>query len=90
MTGPQELSLQMWKSSVAILALLSLRLAGVLSAQAPPAELWREAPPTSTGPEVGQAIPPFSIADQTGRPRDFKSIAGPNGAMIVFQRSVDW
>ena len=73
-------------------------VAGVSRAQTPapaPAstaasEAWREAPPTSTGIEVGKPIPAFSVVDQTGQPRDFKSIAGPNGAMIVFQRSVDW
>ena len=59
-------------------------------AQAPPADAWREAPPTSTGIAVGKPIPAFSLPDQNNQPRDFKSIAGPNGAMIVFQRSVDW
>ena len=59
-------------------------------AQAPPAEAWREAPPTSTGIAIGKPIPAFSIPDQNNQPRDFKSVAGPNGAMIVFQRSVDW
>ncbi len=53
-------------------------------------EAWREAPPVSTGIEVGKKIPAFSVPDQTGKLRDFKSIVGPNGAMIVFQRSVDW
>jgi hypothetical protein len=63
---------------------------GRIAAQTPPADAWREAPPSSTGIAVGKSIPPFSVVDQNGQQRDFKSIAGPNGAMIVFQRSVDW
>ncbi|MSO20269.1 MAG: hypothetical protein EXQ56_07345 [Acidobacteria bacterium] len=55
-----------------------------------PSDAWREAPPVSTGIAVGKKIPAFSVPDQTGKPRDFKSVVGPNGAMIVFQRSVDW
>ena len=43
-----------------------------------------------TGPEVGAKIPVFSLADQNGAKRDLQSIAGPNGAMIVFYRSADW
>lgn len=85
------------KSSVGLAAAVVLALAGFLHAQTAPApatpaaaEAWREAPPTSTGIEVGKSIPSFSIPDQTGKTRDFKSIVGPNGAMIVFQRSVDW
>lgn len=43
-----------------------------------------------TGPEVGARIPEFSLADQNGMKRDLASIAGVNGAMIVFYRSADW
>ena len=78
------------------LALRAMALAVLLvpaveaPAQTPSAEAWREAPPVSTGLEVGKTIPAFSIPDQNGKARDFKSVVGPNGAMIVFQRSVDW
>jgi len=44
----------------------------------------------STGPEVGQKIPFFQAPDQNGTLRDFNSIRGPKGAMIVFFRSADW
>jgi hypothetical protein len=82
-------------NSLKLLLCLMLLFAGLAlpeksQAQAPPADAWREAPPTSTGIEVGKQIPAFSIPDQFGKQRDFKSIVGPNGAMIVFQRSVDW
>ena len=43
-----------------------------------------------TGPDVGSAIPAFSLPDQNGVKRDLASIAGPNGAMLVFYRSADW
>lgn len=73
-----------------VLGVLLLGVAPLARAQAPAAEAWREAPPASTGIEAGRPIPAFSLPDQSGKLRDFKSIVGPNGAMIVFQRSVDW
>lgn len=42
------------------------------------------------GPAVGQPIPRFEVADQDGRQRDFASLMGPNGLMLVFFRSADW
>ena len=42
------------------------------------------------GPAVGQKIPLFRAQDQYGRMRDFDSVRGPEGAMIVFERSADW
>ena len=53
-------------------------------------EPWMTAPPTSTGTAVGQKIPPFKTSDQSGQMRDFNSIRGPKGAVIVFNRSADW
>jgi len=46
--------------------------------------------PTTLGPQVGQRSLPFTLPDQTGTPRDFTSLAGPNGTMLVFYRSADW
>ena len=51
---------------------------------------WAFRPPTSTGPAVGQKIPPFRGPDQNGRAQDFNSIRGPKGAAIYFMRSADW
>jgi len=42
------------------------------------------------GPKVGERLPPFSLNDQTGKPRTLESVMGPKGAMIVFFRSADW
>jgi len=51
---------------------------------------WAFRPPTSTGPAVGQKIPPFRGPDQNGRVQDFSSIRGAKGAAIYFMRSADW
>lgn len=44
----------------------------------------------STGPEAGVRIPDFSLPDQAGRTRDFASLKGPKGLVLVFFRSADW
>jgi hypothetical protein len=44
----------------------------------------------TTGPEVGQAIPAFSMPDQAGTVQTLKSVMGPKGALLVFYRSADW
>jgi hypothetical protein len=47
-------------------------------------------PSIKTGPPVGSKIPPFKAIDQNGETRDFESIRGPKGALILFFRSADW
>ncbi|MBI2835469.1 MAG: hypothetical protein HYX76_13680 [Acidobacteria bacterium] len=42
------------------------------------------------GPQVGETVPDFSAVDQFGRTQTLKSIMGPNGAMLFFNRSADW
>ncbi|MCY4076200.1 MAG: hypothetical protein OXH04_12320 [Acidobacteria bacterium] len=42
------------------------------------------------GPQVGEAVPDFALADQHGELRDLASLAGPAGTMLVFSRSADW
>ena len=42
------------------------------------------------GPQVGERVPDFSLKDQYGRTQTLRSIMGPRGAMLVFQRSADW
>jgi len=56
----------------------------VLCAAAPPVD------PSTLGPAVGQPLPPFEAQDQDGRRRDFTSLKGPNGLVLVFFRSADW
>jgi hypothetical protein len=42
------------------------------------------------GPQVGTAVPDFSLPDQRGVTRSLKSVIGPKGAILVFFRSADW
>ena len=42
------------------------------------------------GPQVGDTVPAFSLVDQHGQTRDLASLMGPNGMMLVFNRSADW
>jgi hypothetical protein len=42
------------------------------------------------GPQVGTALPNFSLRDEHGEAHSLKSLLGPKGAVIVFFRSADW
>jgi cytochrome oxidase Cu insertion factor (SCO1/SenC/PrrC family) len=42
------------------------------------------------GPQEGEVLPAFALKDQDGRERDFASLQGPNGLVLVFFRSADW
>jgi peroxiredoxin len=42
------------------------------------------------GPQAGQTVPDFRLQDQQGKFWTRDSVMGPNGAMLVFSRSVDW
>ena len=42
------------------------------------------------GPQVGDTVPAFSLIDQRGQTRDLASLMGPNGMMLVFNRSANW
>ena len=39
---------------------------------------------------MGAAIPSFQVIDQAGKSRNFDSLKGPNGLLLVFVRSADW
>ena len=55
------------------------------------AQEQREVIDVSTlGPQVGEQIPDFRLADQNGTEWTRESILGPNGAFILFHRSADW
>jgi hypothetical protein len=45
---------------------------------------------TKLGPQVGAAVPSFSLQDHTGRLQTLQSVMGPKGAVLVFFRSADW
>lgn len=42
------------------------------------------------GPAVGEKVPPFEAVDQNGQRRDFASLRGPRGLVLLFFRSADW
>lgn len=44
----------------------------------------------AAGPEVGQSVPAFEAVDQSGNARDFGSLAGEQGLLLLFFRSADW
>ena len=66
-------------------SILSAALLPLLLAQ--PA---RPSPPSPTGPGVGSRIPAFQATDHQGRTQNFESLRGPEGLLLVFQRSADW
>ena len=64
-----------------------------LCAQEPPVDFDRPSEydaEVSPGPAVGETVPSFRAPDQQGRERDFDSLKGPNGALLLFFRSADW
>jgi|APSaa5957512622_1039677.scaffolds.fasta_scaffold253588_2 peroxiredoxin len=44
----------------------------------------------STGPDVGQRVPDFTLPDQTGNPVNFAEARGAKRALILFYRSASW
>lgn len=42
------------------------------------------------GPEPGTLAPAFEALDQEGVRRDFLSLTGENGLLLLFFRSADW
>lgn len=42
------------------------------------------------GAQVGERVPDFSAVDQLGRQQTLKSLMGPKGLMLVFNRSAGW
>jgi len=42
------------------------------------------------GIKIGERIPSFRLSDQNGSARDFSSVKGPKGAVLLFFRSADW
>jgi hypothetical protein len=49
-----------------------------------------EVPFAPRGPAIGEPLPPFELADQSGVLRDFESLRGPSGLVLVFFQSADW
>ncbi len=47
-------------------------------------------PDSSTGPEVGEILPSFSLPDQWGNLISFSDTSTPGRAIIIFYRSAVW
>ena len=45
---------------------------------------------SQSGLPAGSTAPDFSLPDHTGKVRDFASLTGPRGLILVFFRSADW
>ena len=44
----------------------------------------------STGPQINEKAPEFSLPDQNGNIRSLKELIGENGALLNFYRSASW
>ncbi len=66
-------------------------MGGLLALLAQPAGT-QPAPPDvrALGPQVGEAVPDFTLVDQHGVSRTRASLMGPKGLMLVFSRSAGW
>ena len=72
---------------IAMLTALAVAIVGL------PSRAMQSRTPISVaelGPQVGEQVPTFSLADQNGRLRTLDSVLGPNGAILLFHRSADW
>src|ERR1700679_353174 len=49
--------------------------------------LWGE---VQRGLQPGVKIPTIQLKDQDGNDRSFDSLKGPNGLLLLFNRSADW
>jgi hypothetical protein len=78
-----------WTRTIFCIALLYL-LPGLALGQTHFDQVPDESQGMRAGPEVGSVVPDFRLADQHGAMRDFSSVAGSKGALILFYRSANW
>jgi hypothetical protein len=74
--------------SVTLLAALSAFASDTKRDAATVSKLLSDA--SDIGLPVGTLGPDFRLKDQNDRERDRRSLAGPNGLVLVFFRSADW
>jgi hypothetical protein len=60
------------------------------AAEVAPEEVVTPVPVDRRGPARGTKIPAFRASDQHGAARDFGSLTGPKGLVLLFVRSADW
>lgn len=56
----------------------------------PPSNRYPESDDFPTGPDVGEAVPDFTLPDQRGVPVRFAEARAGHRALLVFHRSVRW
>ncbi len=66
-----------------------LALAPAAFAQAPALDAARDAA-APFGPAVGETAPALSLSDAGGETRTLEELAGENGLVLYFNRSLDW
>ncbi|MFQ5651465.1 MAG: hypothetical protein ACE5IY_16140 [bacterium] len=44
----------------------------------------------STGPDIGETVPDFTLPDQQGVTKSLQARIGPKGAILIFFRSANW
>ena len=72
-------------------ALGALCLGALLSFSLPASAAGGDHDALDKGPRVGAAIPqPLTAKDQTGKTRDFASLTGKRGLILLFSRSLGW
>ena len=86
---PVRPAVQLERSLRIVAALLGLFVATAAAFQEPARD---QAPPDvqKLGPQVGDRVPEFTLADQNGRQWTLASLVGAKGLMLVFFRSADW
>jgi peroxiredoxin len=71
-------------------AIVALSLVGVTGAAIAAPQQAATVDVSRLGPQVGDAVPPFTLQDQNGRSRSLQSLMGPQGLVLLFYRSADW
>ena len=71
------------------LNLIGSVFAGLAIAATSLAAIGQDATPVP-GLQPGVKAPAIALRDQAGKERDFQSLAGPNGLLLLFFRSADW
>jgi peroxiredoxin len=73
-----------WKLNVSLSVFAALAIAATSLAA-----IGQDTTPVP-GLQPGVKAPAIALRDQAGKERDFRSLAGPNGLLLLFFRSADW
>lgn len=72
----------------------AVAVAASLLVMSPGSGIAQQGPATpeihALGPQPGATAPDFELPDQYGQLRTLKSLMGPKGLVLVFNRSAEW